>query len=499
MKNQSPEVVFAELFSDLHLEAVLEDGKLITDALPKGNPEDILKAYRRSKSDADFNIKAFFEEHFEPAKASDSGFKTDRNKSLHQHIESLWEVLSRKSFQPIAGSSALPLPHSYIVPGGRFNEIYYWDSYFTMLGLHVSGRTDLIRNMIDNFSFMIREYGFIPNGNRTYFLGRSQPPFFALMVELLADIEGDKIYTHYLDVLEKEYRFWMNQDHDLSENDSYSNHVVLVDGLKLNRYFDKNTTPRPEMYGADCHLAESSGRNPEELFANLRAACESGWDFSSRWLDDDFSLSSIHCLDIVPVDLNCLIYKLESVLAHALKLNNRSEESQHFHLLASQRANKIKELFWDKDLGFFMDYNFKLESLRSVKSLAGMFPLYFKIASQTQAKHVADLLETEFLVKGGLLTTTLESGQQWDAPNGWAPLQWMAVCGLRNYGFNELASSVVKNWLNLNEKVFKDTGKMLEKYNVRDVSLLSGGGEYPVQDGFGWTNGVALALMQQIS
>ena len=186
MKNQSPEIVFAELFRDLHLEPVLEDGKLITDAIPKAKPEDILRAYRQSKSEAGFNLKSFFEEYFELPKAVDSGFKTDKDKSLSQHIESLWEVLSRESFQPIAGSSALPLPHSYIVPGGRFNEIYYWDSYFTMLGLRVSGRTDLIRNMIDNFSFMIREYGFIPNGNRTYFLGRSQPPFFAMMVELLA-------------------------------------------------------------------------------------------------------------------------------------------------------------------------------------------------------------------------------------------------------------------------------------------------------------------------
>jgi alpha,alpha-trehalase len=498
MKDQSPEIVFAELFRDLHLEPVLDDGKLITDALPKGDPEIILKTYRQTRSNPNFNLKSFFENHFEIPETSDTGFKTDRDKSLSEHIESLWEVLSRKSLQPVAGSSALPLPYSYIVPGGRFNEIYYWDSYFTMLGLRVSGRIDLIRNMIENFSFMIREYGCIPNGNRTYFLGRSQPPFFAMMVELLAEIEGDQVYLDYLDVLHKEYRFWMEQDHELSMTGDSSNHVVFLNGKKLNRYYDENTTPRPEMFGADYYLAESVHGKPEELFANLRAACESGWDFSSRWLDDDLNLSSIHCLDILPVDLNCLICKLESVLAHAFKLNNDNDQSELHKYLASQRAQQIKELFWDGENQYFMDYNFRQGRLTSVRSLAGVFPLYFNLASETQAKHVAHLLETEFLEEGGLSTTTIDSGQQWDAPNGWAPLQWMAVCGLRNYGFNELADRVAESWLNLNEKVFKDTGKMLEKYNVRDVTLISGGGEYPVQDGFGWTNGVALALLQQV-
>jgi len=277
-----------------------------------------------------------------------------------------------------------------------------------------------------------------------------------------------------------------------------SNHVVFLNGKKLDRYYDENTTPRPEMFGADYYLAESVHGKPEELFANLRAACESGWDFSSRWLDDDLNLSSIHCLDILPVDLNCLICKLESVLAHAFKLNNDNDQSELHKHLASQRAQQIKELFWDGENQYFMDYNFRQGRLTSVRSLAGVFSLYFNLASETQAKHVAHLLETEFLEEGGLLTTTIDSGQQWDAPNGWAPLQWMAVCGLRNYGFNELADRVAESWLNLNEKVYKDTGKMLEKYNVRDVTLISGGGEYPVQDGFGWTNGVALALLQQV-
>ena len=159
------------------------------------------------------------------------------------------------------------------------------------------------------------------------------------------------------------------------------------------------------------------------------------------------------------------------------------------------RRNLILKYCWNDKQGFFCDYNFKTGQVNDFKSLAAVYPLYFQIASQEQAAAVAQILQEEFLIPGGLVTTKINSGQQWDSPNGWAPLQWMAYQGFVNYGFQDLANEIKKRWLSLNEKVFKETGKMLEKYNVEDISLLGGGGEYPVQDGFGWTNGVYLKLL----
>ena len=127
-------------------------------------------------------------------------------------------------------------------------------------------------------------------------------------------------------------------------------------------------------------------------------------------------------------------------------------------------------------------------------TLAAAFPLFFEIASGSQAERVAKILKQHFLQPGGLISTTETTGQQWDAPNGWAPLQWIAIIGLRNYKQDELAKEIARRWMNINEKVYHDTGKMMEKYNVVETDLKAGGGEYPSQDGFGWTNGVYLAL-----
>ena len=143
-----------------------------------------------------------------------------------------------------------------------------------------------------------------------------------------------------------------------------------------------------------------------------------------------------------------------------------------------------------------MDFNFSKKERTKELTLAGAFPLFFGVANREQAEGVKNVLMETFLKDGGLVTTLKPSGQQWDAPNGWAPLQWMAVKGLLLYGYQEEAKEIMKRWLALNEKVFKNTGKMMEKYNVEDLSLLSGGGEYETQDGFGWTNGVALGFKE---
>ena len=179
--------------------------------MPKRNPKDIVKDYLAIKNNPaiKFSLKLFVEDNFELPKAPQLNYIT-QEKDVVMHIKNLWAVLKRDADKTIEGSSLLALPYPYIVPGGRFREIYYWDSYFTMLGLKESGETEMIENMIKNFAYLIETYGHIPNGNRSYYIGRSQPPFFAAMVQLLASIKGDEVYTPYLPALEKEYNFWMD-------------------------------------------------------------------------------------------------------------------------------------------------------------------------------------------------------------------------------------------------------------------------------------------------
>jgi len=494
-KFSTPSEIFGDLFNDMHKSGIWSDGKAISDAIPLTNPKDILKKYEKEKGKKGFKLKAFAKKHFKFQKAGNSNFKSDTSKSVEKHINTLWDVLTRKADEKIKGSSLLPLPHPYIVPGGRFNEIYYWDSYFTMLGLQVSGRVDLIESMIDNFSHLIETVGFIPNGNRTYFMGRSQPPFYACMVELLAQSKGKKIFTKYLPFLEKEYVFWMKGDNKLKKTGETQKRVVKVDGGVLNRYWDNFDAPRAEMYQDDIELKNKSGRKGKQLYKDLRAACESGWDFSSRWLRDSNDLGTIHSTEILPVDLNCLLFQLEKTLQKAYKITGKKKKSNAFLAKANNRKRLILKYFWDNETQFFTDHDFVKNESKGIISPAGAYPLFFNIATDRQAMVSAFTIKSKLLKSGGIVSTNNTSGQQWDSPNGWAPQQWIVIQGLRNYKFIPLATEIKSRWIKLNQKIYKKTGKLLEKYNVENLDLKTGGGEYPVQDGFGWTNGVLLKLL----
>ena len=208
-------------------------------------------------------------------------------------------------------------------------------------------------------------------------------------------------------------------------------------------------------------------------------------------------IRSIHTTDIIPVDLNCLLYHLEITIAKAYGLSKNYLAKQRFELYAEQRARSIQEYCWDENERFFVDYDYINEQPTSRLSLAAAFPLFTKIATNGQAGLVADRLEHDFLKSGGLVSTIQNNSQQWDSPNGWAPLQWVAIQGLRHYGHTKLAQEIRDRWLELNEKVYRNHGKMIEKYDVVNKSGVGGGGEYPLQDGFGWTNGVAAALIDE--
>ena len=318
------------------------------------------------------------------------------------------------------------------------------------------------------------------------------------MVRLLAETDGPQTVIKYLPQLQREYDFWMAGTDELTPEKPIARHVVrLPDGGILNRYWDDTPTPRPEAYRQEVELApeaEQLNIKPETLYSHIRAACESGWDFSSRWFADGHTLATIRTADIIPVDLNCLLYELERTLAEGYGLANRPAEKEDYDQRATNRLSRIQNLFWNEEIGLFTDCDRATLQPIPAYTLAGMQVLMSHIATPEQASRVHDVLKADFLQAGGWVTTLSHTGQQWDWPNGWAPLQWVVYTGLMNYGFVETAQEGRDRWLSHNDKVFKATGKMMEKYNVVDAALTTGGGEYPNQDGFGWTNGVYLKL-----
>ncbi|GAB3515198.1 alpha,alpha-trehalase TreF [Emticicia fontis] len=490
-----------ELFEDVQLARVFPDNKTFPDCTPKGiNNEESLQEikirYAEQKNLSDFDLKTFVLNNFDLPNDYETSYSSDKSKSATEHIEELWSVLTREPHNE--KSSLIPLPNPYIVPGGRFGEVYYWDSYFTMLGLQVSGKVDMIQAMVNNFSYLIYKIGHIPNANRVYYVGRSQPPFYALILKLLSEEKGSQVLVDYLPYMEKEYEFWMEGKRLLKGDTKANKRVIkMPDGSVLNRYWDSNNTPRPEAYKEDFELAEHSKQKPEELYRHLRAAAESGWDFSSRWFKNPEAFDSIHTTDIIPIDLNCLLVHLEETIAEVYASQKSTVTAKRYKTLAQNRREAIQKYCWKEEKGFYFDYDFIENKQKEYETLAATFPLFFSIANQEQAAIVAQNLENKFLKTGGLLTTLAFTGQQWDAPNGWAPLQWIVYKGLKNYGFNDLANKIKIRWVDLNLKVYKETGKMTEKYNVYDENLEAGGGEYPNQDGFGWTNGVLLKMMSE--
>lgn len=481
-----------ELFERVQMENIFPDGKTFVDCTPRSEFSSLLKFYEEQKNELGFDLSSFINEHFILPKTYSTKYVSVTGRPIVEHIEMLWDELTR---QPEEGESSLiPLPHPYIVPGGRFREIFYWDSYFTMLGLQLSGKTEMMQNMVNNFSYLIDQFGYIPNGNRTYFLGRSQPPFYASMVKLLAEVKGENILIDYLPQLEKEYGFWMRGSNELNEKNISVNRVTLMpDGNILNHYWDENDTPRPESFKEDIELARNVG-DKKKLFRNIRAACESGWDFSSRWFKNENDFTTIHTTEIIPVDLNCLLFDLETTIAKAYQLSNNNTSAEKYTIAADNRKQAINKYCRDEKQVTYFDYDYIEGKQKQTKTLAATFPLFFNMATGYHADGVMKFLQKHFLFPGGLQTTTVTTGQQWDSPNGWAPLHWIAIRGLLNYGFKELAKDIAQRWMNINEKVYLNTGKMMEKYNVVATDLEAGGGEYQSQDGFGWTNGVYLKL-----
>jgi alpha,alpha-trehalase len=303
----------------------------------------------------------------------------------------------------------------------------------------------------------------------------------------------------YLDAMEKEHAFWMDGAERLAPGTAWRRVVRMPNGAILNRYWDDIPEPRPESFREDFALGQTvDAPRREALYRNLRAGAESGWDYSSRWMRNPKDLRTLEVTDLAPVDLNSLLYHSERTIAAFRRFRAHGDDiavADRYDSLASARRTALDAASYDSTDEWFYDVRWRTgERVRDRPTLAAASALYFGVASPEQGCAVGARLARDFLAPGGFVTTKFTTGQQWDAPNGWPPLEWLAIEGARSYGRPEVADSARARWLALNRRVFRATGKMTEKYDVADSTRAAGGGEYPTQDGFGWTNGVALAL-----
>ena len=490
-----PQVLFGEAFAAIQQAPAFADGKLFVDAIPKGTPAAIRARYRSERPSTAAELRAFAEANFLLPSTAEEAAGDQVRLPIDAHIDGLWQRLTRSTPTVPTYSSQLPLPYRYVVPGGRFRELYYWDSYFSMLGLAESGRHDLVEDLVRDFAYLIDAYGHIPNGARSYYLSRSQPPFFFEMVGLLSADDPAASYQRYLPQLRREYAFWMDGAERLAHGRAHRRAVAMADGSILNRYWDDRATPRDESYRDDVLLARASGRNAAEVYRDIRAAAESGWDFSSRWFADGRKPATIDTTEIIPVDLNSLMYGLESAIRNGCDRAGDRRCVRDFTRRAERRRASIDRYLWDAEAGAYLDYRWTRGVRVPRISAATLYPLFTQVASAAQARAVAQTTRTHLLQAGGLVTTEVNTGAQWDAPNGWAPLQWIAVSGLRRFGESALAAAIACRWMVAVNRVYDERGALVEKYDVVDTARPGGGGEYPLQDGFGWTNGVMRKLM----
>jgi alpha,alpha-trehalase len=405
----------------------------------------------------------------------------------------------------------LYLPRPYVVPGGRFNEMYGWDSYFIQVGLLRDHEIDLARDMADNFLYEIRNYGKILNANRTYYLTRSQPPFLTQMLLGVYTVTKDKSWLqNAIPAVESYYRFWTTEPHLTAETG-------------LSRYYDLGEGPAPESVSAekdaqglthydrvkeyyrtqkvpDYEVGEFYDRKRDVLttlfYKGDRSMRESGFDPSNRF--GPFSVDIIH---YNPVCLNSLLYLMETQTADILEILSKTSEADSWRKRAAGRAERINRLMWDTEDGLYYDYNFAHKTTRKYPFLATFYPLWAGIASKEQAAAVARNV-AKFERPGGLATSTYESGNQWDLPFGWAPLEMIAVEGLRRYGFTADADRIAKAFTTLVRQEYEKAGFIVEKYDVVHRSVDSGSirfGYQSNQQGFGWTNAVYTRLVDELA
>jgi alpha,alpha-trehalase len=448
-----------------------------------------------------------------------------------------WATLCRRAAPCVAAHTGLhtllPVTGPFIIPGARFREGYYWDTYWAVRGLMVSGLAQLAKDVVLNFIKLVSSHGFVPNGLRSYYLNRSQPPLLAAMLaEIWAATKDRQLLERALPALKQELDWWREPPHGLTLRGSRDGKLHQV-----SRYYANWERPRPESFREDIGTVAGAGLQVDSraesdeiacrrMYRDIASAAESGWDFSSRWFADGASMATIQTTRVIPVDLNALLLKAEQIATELAVEAGQDHLAALFASRAQERLLAINSLFWDDSQGRWRDLilndafaaglddidptesastdvSASFGTRTSVRYASDWIPLWCGCAEpeSARAKAAVQSLECSGLLQpGGVAASTSQSGQQWDWPNAWPPLQAMLAEGCEAVGGetgSRLAMEIARRFLKSSHDAWKTTGCMFEKYNVEKPGQPGGGGEYEVVVGFGWTNGLALSWLDK--
>lgn len=520
---------YGKLLHTIQMASLYHDSKTFVDMKMKFTQNETLRLFedmmaRTHDNPSRLDLERFVNETFDPPgsefetwdpadwKQSPGFLKNISDPAFQEwgsELNHLWKSLGRKMKDEVKENeehySIIYVPHPVIVPGGRFREFYYWDSYWIVRGLLLSEMYDTVRGMLGNFISIVERIGLIPNGGRVYYARRSQPPLLTPMVQSYVETTNDMNFVkENINTLDKEFKFWMDK------------HTVLIekDGkhYKLARFIDYSSGPRPESYREDIQSAQifQSEAEKDSFYRELKAGAESGWDFSSRWFilngTNKGNLTNTMATSIIPVDLNSVIYWNAVILADFHKKLNNASQALYYEGVARDWMEAVEKVLWHEEVGAWLDYDKLNEVKRDYFYPTNLSPFWTGCYDPTKREdHIGRVLKylekTRIMVNLGGIPTTLEhSGEQWDYPNAWPPLQYIMIIALDNSGdpsAKDLAFEMTEKWVRSNYKAFNDSHGMYEKYDATVFGGGGGGGEYEVQLGFGWTNGVIMELLQK--
>ncbi|EFN81352.1 trehalase [Harpegnathos saltator] len=456
------------------------------------------------------------EDELENATLSDWKENPSILKSIHdpvfrewaKNLNNIWRKLARNMKSNVTAHpqrhSLISVNNTFIIPGGRFKEFYYWDSYWIIEGLLLCDMHLTAKGIIENFLSMVERYGFVPNGGRVYYLSRSQPPLLIPMVAKYYEFTHDiDFLSKNIALLETEFEYWQNQ--------KTVNVTKNGQTYRMARYVVNSSGPRPESYKEDYQLAaQLPEQKREELYNELKAAAESGWDFSYRWgvvtnENAKLSLVNVSTSNIIPVDLNAILERNARLLAFFHIILGNTEKVWSYAQIAKDYRAAIDNILWNEEEEIWLDYDVKNKRSRNAFYLSNLTPLYTMSYNNSKTTKYAEKAVT-YLDKnnvesyfGGTPTSVNYTGEQWDFPNAWPPLQSFLVKGLHQTSVEramKLARELAGRWLRSNYIGYDEYGKMFEKYSAIHPGESGGGGEYIAQEGFGWTNGVVFEFLR---
>jgi alpha,alpha-trehalase len=507
------------LYSDAR--AAYEDGMSLALAVPRRPYSGIVTHYMEQHDDPDFDPVAFWDQNFMTPEPDAGLFEAPPGMGLETYLRTIRPQFIHPSEENDSFDIWLPYDRS-VAGAGRFSKhSFLWDGYHMAKGYAADNRWDLVLNIVDNTEYEINRFGYALNGSASFFVTRSQLPYFSNEISMLADEYGDEALVRYLPAMEHEYKdYWMQGEAYLDgqpkDGQLYTHktlvRVPLANGkfAYLNRFWDDANGPRLESYQEDVELGnivthgltgEAREQRLLKLYKDIRAAAASGHDFSSRWFADGQTMATINTTDILPQDLNSLLARTEQMLARAHRASRNEDKAREYEQRFHRRVAAINEYLWDPNDQIYRDYNYAKRQQTDIVSATMAYPLYVGIANATQSFGVARALEKDLLFPGGIIATTTDnSDQQWDGgtrdgkgnKNVWAPLNWAAARGLARMAHMmtdaranidvapllALSEQVRDRYMSAVQTVFNATGTVPEKINGDDPTQMGSGGEY---------------------